>query len=59
MILAVPLTAFLVAVWAQAKAGLARSMRSDEDLGRITIPGDPPTAAPLVRHRTDPPLPPE
>jgi len=37
MILAVPLTAFLVAVWAQAKAGLARSMTSEHDEGRISI----------------------
>lgn len=47
MILAVPLTAFLVAVWAHAKASLARSMRSDEDVSRIAIPGDPPAETPL------------
>ncbi len=29
MILAVPLTAFIIAVWRQAKAGLSRSMESD------------------------------
>ncbi|MFU8896155.1 MAG: AI-2E family transporter, partial [Gammaproteobacteria bacterium] len=40
MILAVPLTAFLVAVWAQAKTRLARGMMSDDDLGRIAmLPG--------------------
>lgn len=38
MILAVPLTAFLVAVWSQAKAGLALSMTSDHDAGRIVVP---------------------
>lgn len=37
MILAVPLTAFLVAVWSQAKAGLTRSMTSDHDADRIEI----------------------
>jgi predicted PurR-regulated permease PerM len=37
MILAVPLTAFLVAVWRQAKEGLARSMTSDHDAGRIQM----------------------
>lgn len=54
MILAVPLTAFLVAVWAQAKASLARGMRSDEDVSRIAIPGGSPDEAPLVRQPTDP-----
>jgi predicted PurR-regulated permease PerM len=53
MILAVPLTAFLVAVWAQAKASLTRGMMSDDDLGRIEVlPGSPPEE-PLVRHATD------
>lgn len=37
MILAVPLTAFLVAVWMQAKAGLARSMTPDDESGRIAV----------------------
>ena len=37
MILAVPLTAFLVAVWSQAKEGLALSMTSDDDAERIEI----------------------
>ena len=53
MILAVPLTAFLVAVWTQAKASLARGMKSDKDVSRITIPGSSPAEAPLVRHPTD------
>jgi len=39
MILAVPLTAFLVAVWRQMKTALAHSMTSDHDAGRIEIPG--------------------
>lgn len=56
MILAVPLTAFLVAVWAQAKASLARGMMSDEDISRIEVPAGSPPEAPLVRHPTDPPL---
>lgn len=38
MILAVPLTAFLVAVWVQAKAGLTRSMTSENEPGRIEVP---------------------
>ena len=54
MILAVPLTAFLVAVWAQAKASLARGMRSDDDISRIAIPGDSPAEAPFVRQPIDP-----
>lgn len=37
MILAVPLTAFLVAVWRQTKASLTRSMRSDDDANRIAF----------------------
>jgi len=37
MILAVPLTAFIVAVWVQAKAGIARSMVSDRDADRIAV----------------------
>jgi predicted PurR-regulated permease PerM len=53
MILAVPLTAFLVAVWAQAKASLTRGMMSDNDLGRIEIPPGSPLVDPLVRHATD------
>jgi predicted PurR-regulated permease PerM len=53
MILAVPLTAFLVAVWAQAKATLARSMTSDDDVGRIAIPAGSPPEEPLVRQPTD------
>jgi len=60
MILAVPLTAFGVAVWRQAKAGLTRSMTSDDDAIRIeTIKGargagsDDPAADPSVRHTTD------
>jgi predicted PurR-regulated permease PerM len=35
MILAVPLTAFLVAAWVQAKPGLTRSMLSSHEEGRI------------------------
>jgi predicted PurR-regulated permease PerM len=35
MILAVPLTAFMVAVWGQAKAVLSHSMTSDDDAVRI------------------------
>lgn len=38
MILAVPLTAFLVAVWVQAKAGLTHSMTSEYEPNRIEIP---------------------
>lgn len=53
MILAVPLTAFLVAVWAQAKAGLARGMTPDEDVNRIALVSDPVPEAPMVRHPTD------
>lgn len=53
MILAVPLTAFLVAVWAQAKATLTRSMTADKDASRIELPVDPSTGTPLVRHTTD------
>jgi predicted PurR-regulated permease PerM len=53
MILAVPLTAFLVAVWVQAKASLTRGMMSDEDISRIAIPAGSPPEAPLVRHATD------
>jgi predicted PurR-regulated permease PerM len=53
MILAVPLTAFLVAVWVQAKASLTRGMQSDEDVSRIEIPGGSPDGTPLVRHATD------
>lgn len=37
MILAVPLTAFLVAVWKQTKASLTLSMRSDDDANRIAF----------------------
>jgi predicted PurR-regulated permease PerM len=57
MILAVPLTAFLVAVWAQAKASLARGMMSDNDASRIEIPAGSAAEAPLVRHPTDAALP--
>jgi predicted PurR-regulated permease PerM len=38
MVLAVPLTAFFVAVWSQAKASLTRSMTSIDDAHRIEIP---------------------
>ena len=55
MILAVPLTAFLVAVWSQAKAGLALSMTSDEDAERIEILTG--TARPSTTN--DPPAHPE
>lgn len=41
MILAVPLTAFLVAVWRQAKESLTRSMKSDHDADRITVVSEP------------------
>lgn len=37
MILAVPLTAFLVAVWVQAKASLTQSMTSEHDAARIEV----------------------
>ncbi len=37
MVLAVPLTAFLVAVWRQAKVGLAESLTADRDKGRIEL----------------------
>lgn len=37
MILAVPLTAFLVAVWRQAKSALTLSMTSDKNADRIVI----------------------
>lgn len=53
MILAVPFTAFLVAVWAQAKATLTRGMTADKNVSRIAIPGEPPADKPLVRHTTD------
>jgi predicted PurR-regulated permease PerM len=53
MILAVPLTAFLVAVWVQAKASLTRGMTPDEDISRIALPGGSPAETPLVRHPTD------
>ena len=59
MILAVPLTAFLVAVWVQGKASLTRSMTSDKDTSRIEIPnGSAPAVleadeTPLVRQPTD------
>jgi predicted PurR-regulated permease PerM len=59
MILAVPLTAFVVAVWAQAKASLTRGMMSDDALDRIAIlprSGPSPEAGvelPSVRHATD------
>jgi predicted PurR-regulated permease PerM len=38
MILAVPLTAFIVAVWIQTKASLTRSMVSDDNADRIEMP---------------------
>jgi predicted PurR-regulated permease PerM len=53
MILAVPLTAFLVAVWAQAKASLTRGMMSDEDVSRIEVAAGSLSEPPLVRHGTD------
>jgi hypothetical protein len=53
MILAVPLTAFLVAVWVQAKASLTRGMMSDDDISRIALPGGSPAETPLVRQPTD------
>jgi predicted PurR-regulated permease PerM len=60
MILAVPLTAFIVAVWSQAKASLTRSMTSDRDTIMIVTPSgarapDPETVTknPLVRKATD------
>lgn len=47
MILAVPLTAFLIAVWRQAKVSLARSMTSDHEAGRIeTLDGSLQTSTP-------------
>ena len=53
MILAVPLTAFLVAVWAQAKASLTRGMLSDDDINRIEMPAGSQPEAPLVCQPTD------
>lgn len=53
MILAVPLTAFVVAVWAQAKASLTRGMMSDEDVSRIEVVAGSQSEPPLVRHGTD------
>jgi len=41
MILAVPLTAFLMAAWSQAKPGLSRSMQSDREASRIETSTDP------------------
>jgi len=38
MILAVPLTAFIIAVWSQAKPGLKRSLKSDQEADRIEAP---------------------
>ena len=38
MILAVPLTAFLITVWSQAKASLSRSMTSEHEASRIETP---------------------
>jgi predicted PurR-regulated permease PerM len=55
MILAVPLTAFLIAVWEQTKASLARGMTSDKEVARIEMPGSSPSKSPLVRHGTDSP----
>ena len=57
MILAVPLTAFLVAVWAQAKNSLARGMTADDDVSRIALPAGSPPEASSVRHPTDAVLP--
>ncbi|MCC5860623.1 MAG: AI-2E family transporter [Gammaproteobacteria bacterium] len=42
MILAVPLTAFFIAVWGQAKTALRLSMTSDKDADRIRLLSDPP-----------------
>jgi predicted PurR-regulated permease PerM len=53
MILAVPLTAFLVAVWAQAKASLTRGMMSDDDVSRIEFVAGSQSEPPLVRQATD------
>lgn len=55
MVLAVPLTAFLVAVWSQAKASLARSMTSDHDAGRIEVPSGTAqgSSAPDARSRAE------
>ena len=39
MILAVPLTAFLIAAWRQAKPGLTKSMTSEHEATRIETPG--------------------
>lgn len=38
MILAVPLTAFLIAAWSQAKPGLTQSLQSDHETSRIETP---------------------
>lgn len=62
MILAVPLTAFFVAVWHQAKASLGRAMESG-NAGRIELPiGTDPSSmddSPGAQERdgSDPPLP--
>jgi predicted PurR-regulated permease PerM len=53
MILAVPLTAFLVAVWAQAKASLTRSMMSDDDVSRIEVPPGSLPEPPLAQDAPD------
>lgn len=54
MILAVPLTAFLVAVWSQAKSILTRSMTSDHDAGRIEVPSGTAQASSVQHSRSQP-----
>jgi predicted PurR-regulated permease PerM len=54
MILAVPLTAFLVAVWSQAKVGLTRSMTSDDDADRIQTPTGTEQASTIRESREQP-----
>ncbi len=54
MILAVPLTAFIIAAWGQAKPGLTFSLQSDHEASRIdTSVGSVPSAA-VKDSRDDP-----
>lgn len=54
MILAVPLTAFLVAVWIQAKAGLTHSMTSEYEPNRIEVPTGTVQASTIKNSRDHP-----
>ncbi len=53
MILAVPLTAFLIAVWKQVKASLTRSLISDHDTGRIETPSGEVHASRVIDSKED------